>query len=841
MKFHFRPFALIWLICIACLAIQAQEENDEDNESAAEQDDAIVLPITVRTTATDEPPGIEIYTEEVIRNAPVGQRDLADLLQLNTAVDFSRESNLSAGSATLRPAEIAIHGQPYYQNLFLIDGTDTTNDLNPGGKGFSVGGDLFSTPSLVAPIGGSSPQGYYIDTSLLKLVEVYDSNVSAAFGGFTGGVVSAELREPEVEPYIKLSYGLQKDEWEKYHLTEDDISVADRYRGVYTPDYEKHDLGISVSRMLSEKLGIVVGYTRRYSEFLQEYEDDADVIHELYYEDTIDNLVARVSTYLGESPLSVSLRYSNRSHDGLTSTTYTGLFTKDHEGRGLTLSLRPSRFEDRLLLDLSYDRLSDTLDSVSNHFVYHEYLEGSGFSRFAGAFGDTNQRQTRMSFKPSFSLEEKQIGTNIHEIRVGGEIRRTLSYYERPATITYEQYYCVRDNGRLGCRDQDGDGRSSAGDEFLNRRFFYHAGKVELDYQEVSAFVEDTIDMGTFELRIGLRGDWGSFLDNFDVSPRAVLAWDVPNIEDGTLTLGMSRYYGRSFLRYELNDAIYGWRESYLNLTRPRGRTGEEVPCSIPAFENCTHLFYDNRTGAADLKTPYSDEISIGWVKPVLGWNTKTTLVLRAGRDGVTRDRDDGLFYYKNDGKSDTRSIGVSLDQATPLSLANSETRFSIGLSYRDSENNRQSDDAYDESIDNEIIYYKGKLIGYSQLPAWDYSIPFGIRAHAITSIEKWDIEIMNFFNVKAGGTVARDSREDYTDPNTGLAHDIYEDRDFDNLVTVDTQINWSPSIRNDRIEPYLQIKIHNLFDEIVDLSLFDSRRRYTSGRKFSLEVGVTF
>ena len=841
MNLHLRPLLLIWSICVGCLVIQAQEEEENEQEGSSEQEEAIVLPITVRTTVIDEPIGTEIYTQEVIRNAPVGQRDLADLLQLNTAVDFSRESNLSAGSASLRPAEVAIHGQPYYQNLFLIDGTDTTNDLNPGAKGLSVGGDLFSTPSLVAPIGGSSPQGYYIDTSLLKRVEVYDSNVSAEFGGFTGGVVSAELKDPSVEPYVKLSYGLQKDEWEKYHLTEDDINAADKYRGVYTPDYEKHDLGISVSRQLRENLGIVVAFTRRYSEFLQEFEDDADIFHDLYYEDTIDNLVGKVSTFLGESPLSVSFRYSNRSHDGLTSTTYTGFFKKDHEGRGLTANLRPSRFDGRLNLNLSYDRLSDILDSVSNYFVYHEYLEGSGISRFAGAFGDTNQRQSRMSFRPTFSFGEWQIGRTMHKIRVGGEMRRTVSFYERPDTITYEQYYCIRDNGRMGCRDQDGDGRSSAGDEFLNRRFFYHAGKVELEYEEISAFIEDTFEIWEYELRIGLRGDWGSFLDNFDVAPRVELSTEVPWFEDTTLTYGFNRYYGRSFLRYELNDAIYGWRESYLNLTRPRGRPGEEIPCSISIFENCTHLFYDNRTGAADLKTPYSDEVSIGWTQPILGWNTKTKVLVRGGRDGVTRDRVDGLYYYRNDGWSVTRSIGIALDQDAPFTLANSETKFSIGLSYRNSKNNRQSDDAYDESIDNEIIYYKGKLIGFSQLPAWDYNIPYGFRAHAVTTIEKWNIEMMNFFNVKSGGTVARDTREDYTDPDTGLEFDIYADRDFDNLLTVDTQIRWSPSIRNDIVEPYLLLKIHNLFDEIVDLSLFDTRRRYTSGRKFSLEVGVTF
>lgn len=830
------------MFCLSCSAVQAQDQNDDDESTSNEDDDAIVLPITVQTTIVDEPPGKEVYTEDDIRNAPVGHRDLADLLRLNPAVDFSRESNLSAGSASVRPAEVSIHGQPYYQNLFLIDGADTSNDLNPGSRGHGIGGDLFATPSLVAPIGGSSPQGYYIDTSLLKLVEVYDSNISAEFGGFTGGVVSVELKEPTDEPSAKLFYGLQRDAWEEYHLTLDDVSVADQYRGVYTPDYKKQDFGISVSRKLTENLGIVVGYTKKSSEFLQQYEDDTDTIVPTYYEDAIENLVGGVFTQLGESPFNVLFRYSNRSHDGLTSTTYTGKFVKDHEGQGFTLHLLPARFQDRLDLKLSFDRLSDILDSETDYFVYHEYLKNSGMSRYEGSFGDTNQRQARISFKPTLTLNERKIGSNTHRISVGGEIRRTLSYYERPNTITYEQYYCVRDNGSMGCRDQDGDGRSSAGDEYLNRRFFYHAGKVELDYREIAAFVEDTIDMGAFDLRLGLRGDWSSFLKNFDISPRSVLVWEVPNVEGGVMTVGLNRYYGRKFLRYEVNDAIYGWRESYLNLTRPRGRAGEEIPCSISVFVNCTHLFYDNRTGAADLKTPYSDEISIGWEKPILGWNTKTTLVQRASRDGVTRDReDDGLYYYRNHGKSNTRSIGVALVQESPLRLAISETRFFVRLSYRNSENNRQSDDAYDESIDTELIYYKGKLIDVSELPAWDYNIPFEVGAHAVTTIQKWNIEIMNFLNVKRGGTVARDSREDYTDSNTGLEHDIYVDRDFDDLITVDTRVEWNPLIRNDNIEPYFVLKIHNLFNEVVDLGLFDTRRRFTSGRKFWIEVGVEF
>ena len=106
-----------------------------------------------------------------------------------------------------------------------------------------------------------------------------------------------------------------------------------------------------------------------------------------------------------------------------------------------------------------------------------------------------------------------------------------------------------------------------------------------------------------WQINLGLRGDWGSFLENFDVSPRISFAWSPFEDGSGELTAGASRYYGRSFFRYQLNDAIWAWREIYSYLTRFTGRPGQEMPCSRPEFAQCTHRTYDNRSGAVDLET----------------------------------------------------------------------------------------------------------------------------------------------------------------------------------------------------------------------------------------------
>ena len=819
-----------------CVGIGAQDNSSDTGD----EQDVEVVEIDVEATPIEIAPGTTTYTEEAIDEAPLGEGNLADLLRLNPAVEFSRSSDLSAGTASLRPDEVSIHGNVFYQNLFLLDGTDTTNDLNP-----AASADLWSTPSLVAPHGGSSPQGYYVDVELLEKVQVFDSNIPVEYGGFTGGVVSADLKSYKGENKFSFKYGLQRDEWERFHVSEEDISVADKYRAVYTPDYEKANYGLSLQYGLMDNLGLTLSLTRRTSVFAQEFEDDTDTIRMIDYEDSIDNLVGRLDTTVGAYDVGVSFRYSSRSHDGLTSTTYTGMFVQEHKGLGTTVDVSTELENGDLNVKFSLDQLSNILDSETSFFTYHEYLESSGSSRFEGAFGDSDQQQTRWSIKPKWNMDEFEQGFSVHNVTVGGEIRGTSSFYERPEDIIFEQYFCIRDAGRMGCQDQDGDGVSSEGDQFLQRRSFWLAGKVDVSYQEISVYVEDIIgfqDQGILEtttLTVGIRSDWESFLDNFNVSPRISLKHGT---NFGDFVVGLSRYYGRSFFRYELNDAIYGWRETYANLTRPRGRPGEEIPCSNSDFVNCTHLTYDNRTGASDLDTPYSNEWMIGWSRTEGEMlHATVSFVNRANKDGVSRKRDDeGLYYYTNDGESASQGITATITNADTIAIGQSNTHFSVSLGYRESTSNRQDDDGYDEQLEEDLVYYQGSLTPVDELPPWDYNIPFTLGFFTTTEIPVWDVNWTNYFNHRRGGTIARDSRENYTDPSSGLTYDIYEDFDFDSLVTVNSKITWNGKL-SQRFSMFATLEVNNLFDQIVDRSTVDTRRRYSKGRRFWIDLGVTF
>ena len=829
------------------LAIEAAEDEpgeiDEDQSESATEEGAIEVPVLVEATEIEVQPGHTRFDTEFIRAMPGGEANLADLLRANPAVDFSRESDLSASSATLRPAEISIHGQPFYQNAFLIDGIDTSNDLNPADSG-----DIWATPSLTRPHGGSSPQGYYVDTSLIKTVVVYDSNVPAEYGGFTGGVVAAELKPYGGENTVSLGYSLRRDEWEEFHVTEDDVSVADYYRAAYTPDYRKSHWSIGLQRGIGD-LGLSLSISRRLSTFAQRYDKryhiDRRETQYLDYEDVIENVLGKVDTEVNGTTVGVSFRHARRRHDGLTSTTYDGRFEKDHDGNGVSVNLERAMGGGRLEVGIGFDRVQDVLDSDSTAFIFHEYVEGSATgTQYEGAFGDSDQSQVRYSVKPKWTLAPRKMGDVEHRIVLGGELQRTRSHYERPEDVVFERYACIRDlrgsQSREGCVDMDGDGVSSLGDEYLAGISNWYAGKVDLTYGAAALHAEDRLELGRWRVNLGVRVDWNDYLGNVDVSPRLSTERDLFGDERSIVVAGVNRYYGRSFFRYQLNDDINGWRD--ITVFRSNGSV-----LRVSTF--------DDRSGRSDLATPYSDELMLGWTQAIGATTARLQFVNREGKDGVSRaryclDPEDARcrqydYIYTNEGRSSTQSATVRLTNANPLRVGVTETTFSLSLSYRDSTSNRQDDSGYDEQIDEDLIYYDGGLIRSVDLPAWDYNVPFGTSFFTITHIPAWNLTWSNFVGLRRGGTIARDSGLDCDDDEVDYCegvYDIFEDFDFDGLVTVDARIEWRPELIA-AARGYLRVEVKNLFDDAVDTNSNrnSERRRFTSGRLFWAEVGLRF
>ena len=789
-----------------------------------EQDKEPLPSLTVTGQAL--PIGLQVLDQDLIEQLPTGEGNLADLLRTNPAVDFSRNGRGSANSGVMRPEEFSFHGQPYYQNLFMIDGIDTTSDINPGS-----GGDLFSAPSLTSVIGGSSPQGYYLDVDLLEQVEVHDANVPARFGGFTGGVVSAKVKRYDGDDFVDLRYGIQRDEWESFHIDardQDEFAAADSYRAEYTPIYRKDNYTLSAQQGIGENSGITLGLSRRSSRFLQTYSDGMDQQHRVYYNDRIDNLHAKLDHRWNERlHTSVSLRHSDRSHDGLTSTRYDDMFVKLHSGWGLGGNLE-YRLDSgaRFNLDVALDRMGDELNSESNLFTRHESLEGR-LPTQSGGYGDTHQQQTALTLSPELTLAPIEWGRSRHNVTLGGDLKYTDSFYERPEGAFFREYSCVTDNGSNGCVDQNGSGDSDFGDEYLARAFDYGPGQVSLDYTTAALYLDDRIEHGRWTFQLGLRADYNSWLQNLDIAPRLSASWDTFGDGSTRLTLGANRYYGRSFLRYAINDAVRSWNT--LRFYDASGNVTREIT-------------YDDRSRSNDLATPFSDELMLGWAQQLGPFNSTLKLVQRASRDSIRRIEDaDGRYYYDNSGRNDTDSITWTLDHADhPLAFAGSETVAQLSIGWKQTETDLQSDDAYDQEPDP--VYYNGRVIDGSELPAWDFNIPLNISLSTQTRIPAWRLTWSNFVSLRSGGTIARDSGNNFNDTD-GTRYDIYEDYTLDDLVTLDTKLKWKPRLWSSN-QGYLMLEVSNLLDQVVSTktSRYDSiSDSYTPGRKIWLEVGMRF
>lgn len=131
---------------------------------------------------------------QMLESSPSGNGDIGSILRILPNVQFDNAQNRSTTPGEIDPARISISGGLHYQNSFQLDGMNMNNDLDPAGSADWLGG---------AP--GRS-QGLAVDTSLLDSITVLDSNVSAAYGGFSGGVVEANTRKPSKKIGANISY-----------------------------------------------------------------------------------------------------------------------------------------------------------------------------------------------------------------------------------------------------------------------------------------------------------------------------------------------------------------------------------------------------------------------------------------------------------------------------------------------------------------------------------------------------------------------------------------------------------------------------------------------------------
>ncbi|MEN3068661.1 hypothetical protein [Uliginosibacterium sediminicola] len=795
-------------------------------------------------------PSVDSMDREMIRNLPAINGDITSQLKLNPNIQYSEGQLSSFTGGEIAPAEISIHGAKPYQNEMLIDGVSIANDLDPGNK---------ITPTSPEFVPGAA-QALAIDNSILCDVEVRDSNVSAEYGRFTGGVVDAKICAARKRLGGSVSVGYTSSDWTTLFV--DDAKKAEFENSSsadYQPEFKKWTYKASVETRPREDWGLLLSVVRKQSDIpLNRFtttNSGSTESHKVTQQRIQDTLV-----------LKTDFAPAGSKHKGDVSVVYapasSSYFIEDYrdsdytiKSGGLNLS---SRLESKYALatlsqQLSYSQTEQSRRSDADTYRnwrwssdknWGDATSGTNPTSGEGAWGDVDQRVQTINYKFKSAFKAIETAGIKHRFTSGIELSKQHAEYERLKDQTY--YYTVANLPTTGaiarCQRSDGSYdtaacsatptlRQGVGQYFRNQ-MIYHAGSFDVDAQSWAAYLEDESSWRNFILRGGLRLDRDSLTGDTNLAPRSRFNWQLS--EPLNLELGANRYYGRNLFAYAMQEKVN-------TLKTTQTRNGTLTWGSVTSYKPLNRL--------EDIKTPFDDELSAGlsYDPNWLAGTMNLRFTRRDGRDQIVKRIKTGqadcnsnqCYIYTNDGGSLTKDVTLSWSSARAFKTGPAATRVWFAFNKSDVKSNYSTyADTYSTSQANDaIIKYDGEFIRYSEMPADNYNRPWTLRIGTLSSLPAHQLTISNILRIRDGyQQMLSNGTTDYQ----GTTVDVYEKTALPRSIALDTVFHWSPRVYRDQ-QLDIKLSIENITNRKNKISVSDTYATYERGRSFALEIGYVF
>lgn len=770
--------------------------------------------------------GTSTFNRDSIEARAPGSGDVNEILKALPTVQFTSTQGRAtrAELQDLRPENISISGGSIYENLFLLDGVGVNSRLDVSGSNFAAFDD----------VANGSAQTVWMDASLIGEVTVRDSNISAEYGQFTGGVVEIATRAPGREYGGEAYYGLTSTEMTSFRVSDpvrDSLSVLPA-----EPDYDKRRYGVSVDLPLSERLRMLAAYNRSESRVTNYPSTNYVSLGNLSQRSVSDNFLLKA-----EYDLASDLLLTGQVNYSPYESEFHPINSRDNllesHGGGLTakLGLEGRRGLANWTLDLTHawsdndrDGPAGTIQIPTSAIGFGDCSLGS--SCVLGSVGPLTQQQTDTGLKGKW---EQQLGAG--QLRVGfeyahieGEKKRPETVYSYLGGVASANTACAIDEG-LSC---------IPGVYAAARRNGYAAFDASASIDSVSLWGEYNFDWSGFMIRAGARYDYESFLGNHNVAPRLSVSRDLP-WAGINLTVGANRYYGRSFLGYALREGA--------GVTRGYSRTSTVVNGRTLWSDNWVLTSHTDtaRWSNIGLDTPYSDEFTVAVNGPVawLGGEYRIKGIIRESRDQFASSVAETSFYDTETGTTGRRSTrtitndgersyeGLSLEYVRDFGR-NHTLSFSTNLSHTDATNISYFDLADETEFEGALVYYQGQVVPKLQALAdnqlEDYANPFIINADWAA---RWfDGRLRTNVNARW-----RDSFERVDDTGVnitvdGVRYDVFDKVAFDSSVDV----NFSATVELAKTRygaASLDLRVNNLFNTVLDQGYTTSSQPYQLGR----------
>lgn len=655
-------------------------------------------PILVKETSSEL--GKSTIGGESLQSIPNQTSSITGALKVLSDVQFSNGENSSLTGGEIRPPRISINGAKPYENSFTIDGIGNTNTINPSGLGAedNNAGANFNDLGV-----HGADQNLFYDINLVESVTVYTSNVPAKYGGFTGGLIDAELRNPRTDRWhFTLSGTHTRDEWFIMRDVDEESEKPDNQ-----PDFSKYKLNAVLEGPLTDKTALLFSASRQHSLIQLERREKAAARTYVYDDDeqfrTNENYFARFLF----NPNSNLLLTFDATYAPYTEKRWRAAWA-DSDWDIYNDAYRFSAGADwvtglgLLNLKAAYSENGYSRDAKTNYrYAYTNYILDEG-EQYGGT-GDATTENRGIDFRADFESKELNLPI-LKTISTGLSFNATtIDMWNEAANLETYRITSSRTT------------RTTA--EYME----YEQSK---SLTTLGYYAETGLAWKRLLVTPGIRFDYDDYTENLDISHRLRAEFDT--FGDGTLRLvsGYNRYYGKSLRAY----AFDRYRPFLQNQW---SKQGDEWVKTI-----------DNRIGpdksymAKELDTPYSDEIMGGLIGSVAGFDYSVKMVHRDHRNQLMnmceKDDDETRYWMTNDGKGSYDGFTATLTRAVDAGDWGKHA-FTLGVTTSKTEtfNGGFGDNVYKESYSIErdyfMVYYDGKLMPRVDMPADNYNAPWAL------------------------------------------------------------------------------------------------------------------
>ncbi|MCF8216398.1 MAG: TonB-dependent receptor plug domain-containing protein [Chlorobium sp.] len=692
-------------LMVLLVAGYAGNATAEEKEGAQKRSDYTLRQITVFDDK--KAPGRSELRGDSLRAMPNYFGSITGALKGMADVQFSNDAESGLTSGEIRPPQISISGAKPYENAFVVDGIGNTNTFNPSGLGAedNNAGASFNDLSV-----HGAEQNLFYDTALVESVSVFSSNIPAKYGGFTGGVVSAGIRDPRTDRWhFSLSGKHSRDEWFLMRGVDGDSEEPDNQ-----PDFSKYRLTAIADGPLSETVALMVAASRQHSVMPLVRRDRIGLTTYSYDEDdqhrTAENyflkLVARPSDRLR---LTVDATYA------------------PYEERRWRAAWADSDWKinnEAFRLALGADWTTD-LGVIGAKTAWQE----SGYSR-------ENETNYRYSSSNTGTKDAEQYGgvgdaTNKNRTAV---IR--VDFQSVPLDLPLLKGFSTGLEFTAEALDMwneeaVADVYVESAPQILHTLTRYLEHDQSKSLATLGYYASADLELGRLLFTPGFRIDYDDFTGNADIAHRLKAEFDTFGNSMFRFVSGYNRYYGTALRAYAF-DRYRPYLNNQWKTAKSTGVTTQTITDKVSA---------DYSFETDGLATPYSDEVMGGIAGSVGEFSYGFKAVKRNHRKQLLNrveriDYPDGSCDYRswmtNEGKGSYEGLSADISYAFD---AGDRGKHSLTLgaakSWIKTFNGNYYDNAFAESNGFEreyfLVYYDGEPMLRAAMPADNFNAPLAI------------------------------------------------------------------------------------------------------------------